>query len=124
MLKFPIGSHPYRTEHRTVHAIQMGLLDSFKKLVGGSSFIERLTAENEATLKLYQERVARINYLENSAEQLQDSELQSKTEAFRTRLMQGETLESLLEEAFAVVREASWRVLRLRHFDVQVQKYI
>ena len=53
-------------------------------------------------------------------EGLSDDELRGFTTAFRARLAAGESLDSLLPEAFAVVREAAWRVLRMRHYDVQL----
>ena len=64
--------------------------------------------------------VKRINALEEEFKALSDEALQAKTQHFRDRLAQGETLENLLPEAFATVREASWRVLNMRHFDVQL----
>ena len=64
--------------------------------------------------------MARINGLESQFEQLSDAELQGKTAEFRQRLAQGEALDALLPEAFATVREASKRVMRMRHFDVQL----
>lgn len=100
----------------------MGIFDSIKKLVGGQTFLQRLAIENESTLKNYSKLVDKINQLEDSVEKLQNSELQSKTAEFRARLQQGEKIDNLLVDAFAVVREASWRVLRLRHFDVQVNR--
>jgi preprotein translocase subunit SecA len=68
----------------------------------------------------YQVRVPAINELEASMVSLTDDELKAKTVAFKERLAQGETLDTLLAEAFAVVREASKRVLGKRHFDVQL----
>jgi preprotein translocase subunit SecA len=65
-------------------------------------------------------RVARINGLEPEIEKLSDEELKQSTEAFRKRLTDGESLDNLLEEAFAVVREAGKRQLNMRHFDVQL----
>src|SRR3990172_1853323 len=76
--------------------------------------------KNERELKRIQPIVQRINELESSLKGLSDTELQRKTVEFKERLAKGETLDSLLPEAFAVVREASWRVLRMRHFDVQL----
>ena len=75
---------------------------------------------NERKLKAMRGRVASINALEPSMAKLSDAELAAKTEEFRQRLASGATLDSLLEEAFAVVREASRRVLGMRHFDVQL----
>ncbi|MBR2404954.1 MAG: preprotein translocase subunit SecA, partial [Clostridia bacterium] len=64
--------------------------------------------------------VRKINELEPDIQKLSDKELKGKTDEFRTRLAAGETLDDILPEAFAVVREASWRVLGMRHFDVQL----
>lgn len=64
--------------------------------------------------------VDEINRLENSIKSLSDSELKAKTDEFRSRLSNGETLDDILPEAFAVVREAGRRVLGMRHFDVQL----
>lgn len=76
---------------------------------------------NEEYLARCRVKAARINAMEPQLEALSDSELRAKTQQFRARLRdKTETLDTLLEEAFAVVREASWRVLELRHFDVQV----
>lgn len=61
-----------------------------------------------------------INDLEAAISALSDEELQAKTEEFRERIRQGSSLDDLLPEAFAVVREASRRVLGLRHYDVQL----
>ena len=66
------------------------------------------------------ELVPMVNALEPTMEALSDEELQAKTIEFRARLDQGETLDDLLIEAYAVVREAAWRVLGQRHFDVQI----
>ncbi len=75
---------------------------------------------NQRKLKKYQPLVTDINLLEAEIQPLSDSELQAKTVEFKQRLANGETLDDLLPEAFAVVREASRRVLGLRHFDVQL----
>ena len=75
---------------------------------------------NDRSLKAYQRRVPKINAHEPAIAALDDAALRAKTDEFRQRLAGGETLESLLPEAFAVVREASKRVLGLRHFDVQM----
>ena len=77
-------------------------------------------SRNDRLLKTYRKQVERINALEPSMEALSDEALQAKTTEFRTRLAGGETLDALLPEAFAVVREASKRVLGMRHFDVQL----
>lgn len=75
---------------------------------------------NDRKLKPLEKRVARINALEPDMQALSDDALRAKTDEFRERLKQGETLDDLLEEAFAVVREASVRALGMRHFDVQL----
>lgn len=75
---------------------------------------------SEKELKKFQKIVERINHLESEMEQLADEQLQQKTQEFKTRLDQGETLDDLLPEAFAVCREASRRVLNKRHYDVQI----
>ena len=82
-----------------------------KKVVG---------SRNERELKRMQPLVEQINALEAQIEKLSDSELRGMTATFRERLAGGESLDSLLPEAFAVVREASKRVLGMRHFDVQL----
>ena len=85
------------------------------------SFVKKIVgSKNERDLKKLQPAVQEINALEADFEKLSDAELQAKTEHFRGRLAAGETLDDLLPEAFAVVREASKRVLGLRHFDVQL----
>ena len=71
-------------------------------------------------VKALQRRVEAVSALENEAERLSDEELTARTEEFRGRLREGETLDDLLPEAFAVVREAARRTLGLRPFDVQV----
>ena len=79
-----------------------------------------LGTSNDRTLKAYWRRVPQINALEPAITALSDAELQGRTAAFRARLAGGATLDELLPEAFAVVREASRRVLGMRHFDVQM----
>jgi preprotein translocase subunit SecA len=79
-----------------------------------------LGTSNERSLKRYRARVPAINALEPAIAALSDAALRGKTEEFRARLARGETLDDLLAEAFAVVREASKRTLGLRHFDVQL----
>ncbi len=77
-------------------------------------------SRNDRLLKAYRKTVARNNSLESQFEKLTDAELQGKTAEFRQRLAQGEELDALLPEAFATVREASKRVMKMRHFDVQL----
>ncbi|MGI9127656.1 MAG: preprotein translocase subunit SecA [Roseomonas sp.] len=75
---------------------------------------------NDRALKRYQSRVPAINALEPRLQALSDEALAGQTALFRERLAKGETLDALLPEAFATVREAARRVLGLRHFDVQM----
>ena len=82
-----------------------------KKIIG---------SRNDRLLKQYRKVAAQINALEDSLTRLSDDELRAKTAEFKSRLEQGQTLESILPEAFAVVREASKRVMKMRHFDVQL----
>ena len=77
-------------------------------------------SRNDRLLKQYRKTVARINALEPELEQLSDEALRAKTQEFRDRLAHGATLDELLPEAFAVVREGSKRVMKMRHFDVQL----
>jgi len=77
-------------------------------------------SRNERLIKQYRRQVAAINKLEPAMEALSDAELQAKTQEFRDRIAKGATTDELLTEAFAVVREASKRVLGMRHFDVQL----
>ena len=77
-------------------------------------------SRNNRLVKAYRRRVAQINKLEPELKKLTDDQLKAKTQEFRDRLQKGETLDDLLPEAFAVVREASTRVLGMRHFDVQM----
>ena len=77
-------------------------------------------SRNDRLLKSYSKTVARINALEPEMAALADAALAAKTPAFRERLAGGETVEDLLAEAFAVVREAAKRTLDMRHFDVQL----
>ncbi len=95
----PSGSHPL-------------VLDTLLSKVIGT--------QNERELKRIQPLVARINGLEPSMQQLSDAQLRGKTAEFRERFAKGETLDDLLPEAFAVVREAGRRVVHMRHYDVQL----
>lgn len=79
-----------------------------------------LGSRNQRLIKRYRKIVAEINALEPAMEKLNDEQLQAKTIEFKERYRQGEKLQQLLPEAFAVVREASKRVLGMRHFDVQL----
>ncbi len=77
-------------------------------------------SRNDRLLKQYRATVISINKLEATFNKLSDDELREKTENFKQRFQQGETLDQLLPEAFAVVREASLRALGMRHYDVQL----
>ena len=77
-------------------------------------------SRNDRLLKHYRKIVAKINSLEAETKALSDEQLQAKTAEFKHRLANGETLDDILPEAFAVCREASVRVLGMRHFDVQL----
>ena len=88
------------------------MFDTFLKTIFGS--------RNERLLKQYRKRVVAINALEPAMEKLSDAELRAKTDEFKERHAKGETLDALLSEAFATVREAGKRSLGMRHFDVQL----
>ena len=77
-------------------------------------------SRNDRTLRRMRKAVEIINKMEPDFEKLSDDELKAKTQEFRARLEKGETLDSLIPEAFATVREASKRVFGMRHFDVQL----
>jgi preprotein translocase subunit SecA len=77
-------------------------------------------SRNDRLLKQYRQVVAQVNVLESTFEALDDAALKAKTDAFRQRFAGGETLDAMLPEAFATVREAGKRVLKMRHFDVQL----
>ena len=78
---------------------------------------------SEKEVKRIKPIVNKINSLEDEITKLSDKELREKTNEFRERLNNGETLDDILPEAFAVVREASKRVLGMRHFDVQLIRW-
>ncbi|MFM8767939.1 MAG: DEAD/DEAH box helicase, partial [Rubrivivax sp.] len=77
-------------------------------------------SRNDRLLKTYRKAVQQINALEPAFEKLDDLQLRGKTDELRERLGEGETLDQLLPEAFAAVREAGKRTLKMRHFDVQL----
>lgn len=86
-----------------------------------TNFLTKLFgSRNDRLLKTYRKTVERINSLEPQYEKLSDDELKAQTEVFKRRLADGATLDAILPEAFAVVREASKRVMKMRHFDVQL----
>ncbi|WNO09626.1 preprotein translocase subunit SecA [Teredinibacter sp. KSP-S5-2] len=76
--------------------------------------------KNDRELKRMYKVVAKVNTFEEEYEKLSDSDIKEKTQSFKTRIEQGETLDHILPEAFALVREASKRVMNMRHFDVQL----
>ena len=86
-------------------------LNIFRKLFG---------SRNDRTLKRMSKIVRQVNDLEPDFKALADDGLRAKTDEFRRRLKEGATLDELLPEAFAAVREAAWRTLEMRHFDVQL----
>ena len=75
---------------------------------------------NEKALKLFEDRLLETNELEDEVSKLSDEELRGMTGEFRERIADGETLDDILPEAFAIVREVAKRVLGMRHFDVQI----
>ena len=77
-------------------------------------------SRNDRLLKQYRKAVAKVNAFEPSLQALDDAALQAKTVEFKSRLAAGESLDDLAPEAFAVVREASCRVMKMRHFDAQM----
>ncbi len=77
-------------------------------------------SRNDRLLKGYRKTVEQINSLEKGLEALSEEQLKAKTTEFKERVAKGESLDALLPEAFAVVREASKRVMKMRHFDVQL----
>jgi preprotein translocase subunit SecA len=86
-----------------------------------TNFLTKLFgSRNDRLLKQYRRQVEQINALEPQTEQLSDEQLRAKTQEFRDRVAKGEALDDLLPEAFAVVREGSRRIMKMRHFDVQL----
>ncbi|MFC5431979.1 preprotein translocase subunit SecA [Paraburkholderia denitrificans] len=86
-----------------------------------TGFLQKIFgSRNQRLIKQYQKTVAAINALEPQIEQYSDEQLRAKTVEFRERVANGASLDELLPEAFAVCREASKRVLKMRHFDVQL----
>ena len=86
----------------------------------GTLLAKVIGTQNERELKRLRPLVDQVNALEPSIKPLSDEQLRAKTAEFRERLAKGETLDDLMPEAFAVVREAGRRVLNMRHFDVQI----
>jgi preprotein translocase subunit SecA len=88
------------------------MFDNVLKLFFGS--------RNDRLLKTYRGVVTRVNGLEDGLKSLSDDALRGKTAEFKQRVANGESLDKILPEAFAVVREAGRRVLEMRHFDAQL----
>ena len=88
--------------------------------MGIDTLIKKFFDDNKKDVKRLEQRVAQINALEDKMKALSDEELRGKTDEFKARLEKGETLDDILNEAFAVMREASSRVSGMRHFDVQL----
>ena len=90
-----------------------------KKMISG--LLKKIFGtKNDREIKALTKEVEKINALESEYEKLSDEDLQNKTNIFKERLQNGETLDDILVEAFATVREASKRILGLRHYDVQL----
>lgn len=87
-------------------------------------FINKFFDSNIREIKRFEPIVAKINSLEDSFKKLKDKDFPKKTEEFKSRLAEGESLTSILPEAFALVREAARRTLGMRHFDVQLMAAI
>lgn len=86
-----------------------------------SNFLTQIFgSRNDRQLKQYRKTIAQINALEPALELLSDDQLKNKTQEFKDRIAQGESLDAVLPEAFAVVREGSKRIMKMRHFDVQM----
>ena len=83
-------------------------------------FFSKLADSNEKEIRRLQPQVDKINGLEPDFEKLSDDELRGKTDEFKSRLKDGSSLDALLPEAFAAVREAARRTIGQRHFDVQL----
>jgi preprotein translocase subunit SecA len=120
-LRWPAAA-PFHPDHPKDCAVSLA---SVARL-GGTAFMAKnfLTqifgSRNDRLLKQYRKTADRINAMEPELEQLGDDALRAKTQEFKDRIAQGASLDDLLPEAFAVVREASKRVMKMRHFDVQL----
>ena len=77
-------------------------------------------SRNDRLLKQYRNVLSTVNALEAQFDQLTDDGLRQKTQEFKERVAKGETLDAILPEAFSIVREGSKRVMKMRHFDVQI----
>ena len=121
---FMVGQPQPHSTSRAMPAPRMALIDPLRRRgeqsedVVDNAFYN--VAKNEDKIAVYRARAERINELEDAIEELSDEELVAKTAEFRKRLSAGASEDELLEEVFAVVREAAWRTLELRHYDVQL----
>ena len=88
--------------------------------MGIDTFLKKFLDDNKKDVKKLEKFAAQVNQYDKPFRELSDEALQAKTDEFKARLEKGETLNDIMAEAFAVVREASDRVLGLRHFDVQI----
>lgn len=88
--------------------------------LGIDTFLKKFLDDNKKDVKKLEKFAAQVNQYDKPFRELSDEALQAKTDEFKARLEKGETLNDIMAEAFAVVREASDRVLGLRHFDVQI----
>src|SRR5690349_282946 len=114
--RFFLGLWASPPESARPHAASQGY-----SMLGLNGLAQRFFgSSNERKLRPFYRQVEGINALEPSFEAKSDDELRALTDAFKQRLNQGETLEDILEEAFATVREAAKRTLGQRHFDVQL----
>lgn len=113
-----LAREPLKGVHKCARVIFKFYANWFEMLTG---FIQRFFGSaNERFIRKFRPTVQKINDLEKEVEALSDEDLRSKTDDFKRRLEKGETLDDLLVETFAVVREVSKRVLGMRHFDVQL----
>jgi len=116
-----IHTRQIETFNQTGRAVRGGHKAALHRADMAIPFLTKIFgSRNDRLLKQYRKTVERINALEPSLEGLSDEALKAKTQQFRDRLASGETLDALLPEAFAVVREGSKRVMKMRHFDVQL----
>lgn len=106
---------------RIISSVSMGILDVFSKSIGSHHTRSSAPIDAASELKSMQKLVNEINGKEEQYEALGDSELQQRAHFFKDIIKKGSSLDDVLVDAFALVREASWRVLELRHFDVQVR---
>ncbi len=108
-------AQPQVTQFPQLHGVQL------PKYQMATNFLTRLFgSRNDRLIRQYRKTVEQINALEPAMAALSDEQLQAKTAEFRERLGKGEELDAVLPEAFAVVREASKRIMKMRHFDVQI----